>query len=501
VRLRSIHARLTDRDVQVGLALGLLALALYLLTMCPTVYWYDSAEFAAQATALGVPHPPGYPLYTMIAHVFTWLPVEPAWSVNFMSVTFGVGCVELVFVLGLRLGLHRVSSAVGALTLGTGVTFWGNAVVAEVYTPGLFFTLGAFLLLERGLARHRPRLLIAAAFVGGLGLGMHMSIATCGVGYAWLVLNHGIGGGIRGGIRPQRVPDLAALVRDAWSSRLPVLASCVVATFGGALAFLYIPWRKFERWDDPIEWIGFRKNATGGAFKRKFLIDYDWNERFQMTADIAFDNLHVVGFALAVVGCTMLVRRRPVLAIGLLLGALGNVYWFFNYAVPDLDVFYLPALAIASLGVGAGVEQLGALAQRLRPGLSRGRVLGLVFPAYLLAHNFDQVDLSGKTEAAVYGQAACRSTPPGAAIMMDSRPPEWRLYSVYLYVQQALGECEDIEILKRPKIGEVRRRLARRQPVFAFLPPPRMEGKFAIEETGVLYRLTSLDQPMVRRQP
>ena len=59
-------------------AVGLFAAILYGLTLCPTVYWYDSAEFAASAASLGVPHPPGYPLYTLIAHVFTWLPGEPA---------------------------------------------------------------------------------------------------------------------------------------------------------------------------------------------------------------------------------------------------------------------------------------------------------------------------------------------------------------------------------------------------------------------------------------
>jgi len=45
------------------------ALTLYLNTVCPTVYWYDSAEFASAAAVLGIPHPPGYPIYTLLGYL------------------------------------------------------------------------------------------------------------------------------------------------------------------------------------------------------------------------------------------------------------------------------------------------------------------------------------------------------------------------------------------------------------------------------------------------
>ena len=79
---------------RIAVAVLLIATAvLYGSTLCPTGYWYDSAEFSAHALTLGVPHPPGYPLYTMVAHLFTWLPGEAALGVNRMSAVFGVGAV------------------------------------------------------------------------------------------------------------------------------------------------------------------------------------------------------------------------------------------------------------------------------------------------------------------------------------------------------------------------------------------------------------------------
>src|ERR1035437_7298331 len=62
------------------------SLLLYLVTLAPTVTFEDSGELIAAAYTLGVPHEPGYPLWTMIAHLFTWLPVgDVAYRVNLMS--------------------------------------------------------------------------------------------------------------------------------------------------------------------------------------------------------------------------------------------------------------------------------------------------------------------------------------------------------------------------------------------------------------------------------
>ena len=60
-----------------------LALAVYWRTLAPTVTLEDSGSFIAAACSLGVAHPPGYPLWCLLAHGFTRLPFgEPAWRVH-----------------------------------------------------------------------------------------------------------------------------------------------------------------------------------------------------------------------------------------------------------------------------------------------------------------------------------------------------------------------------------------------------------------------------------
>jgi hypothetical protein len=69
--------------------LGFLVLGVYVRTLYPTIAGGDSGELVAESCHLGVSHPPGYPLFNMIVHIFVnYLPVPnvtPAWKANFFS--------------------------------------------------------------------------------------------------------------------------------------------------------------------------------------------------------------------------------------------------------------------------------------------------------------------------------------------------------------------------------------------------------------------------------
>ena len=174
-------------DASIASTVGLVYFGLYLLTLCRTVFWYDSAEYVTAAVTLGIPHPPGYPLYTLIGHLFTLLPIDPAIAVNAMSATFAAIAVALAYLVCRRLGVGRVPAGVGAATLGGGKLFWANAVVAEVYCPALAVVALVLYLMFRSRDEKNFRLTALAGFLAGLGLGIHLSIATLGLGLALLV--------------------------------------------------------------------------------------------------------------------------------------------------------------------------------------------------------------------------------------------------------------------------------------------------------------------------
>src|SRR5436189_5391015 len=124
------------------------ALILYVLTLAPTTQFWDTSEYITAAYTLGIPHPPGNPLFVLMAHVFGLLPVARAYAEPtnlFAAVTSAIsaGCWFLIAERWLRsfvpvLWPRRIAALAGALVSATAFTVWNQSVVNEkVYTLSL----------------------------------------------------------------------------------------------------------------------------------------------------------------------------------------------------------------------------------------------------------------------------------------------------------------------------------------------------------------------------
>jgi len=167
----------TDYAAAVLVSVG--ALMLYVSTLAPTVTGEDSGEFITAAYTLGIPHPPGYPLYVLAAHMFTWLPFgDIAWRVAFMSAFFSAFACGVSVVIGVMLTRHRLAAVLGGLAFACSRELWQQSVIAEVYGLNAFMvSLCVFLLFRWHALKHhgvfRDRPLYALAVVCGLGQGAH----------------------------------------------------------------------------------------------------------------------------------------------------------------------------------------------------------------------------------------------------------------------------------------------------------------------------------------
>ncbi len=149
------------------------SLGLYLHTLGPTVVPYrDAGEMATTVTRLGVLHPPGYPLYTLVGHLATRLPLaNPAYRLNLLSAISLTAAWGILFLLGSE--LWGLSAAFVTVMLGVvSFQFWTHALVSEMYTLNLAFLSGLLWLLHH-------RRLHAAAFLLGLGLGARLDLILC----------------------------------------------------------------------------------------------------------------------------------------------------------------------------------------------------------------------------------------------------------------------------------------------------------------------------------
>jgi len=174
----------------------LVSFLVYNWTKAPTISFWDCGEFVASAAILGVPHPPGAPLYILIGRFFTLLPIsgDIAVRVNLISVISSAFAAMVGYLIVHRLVdwwtkdktewqfriWKYVGGISGGLTLAFSRTFWSSAVEAEVYGLAMLFTL---LILYLGILWwQRPsetrgnQYLILAAYLGILGTALHMTV-------------------------------------------------------------------------------------------------------------------------------------------------------------------------------------------------------------------------------------------------------------------------------------------------------------------------------------
>jgi hypothetical protein len=167
-------------------------LAGYILTLAPSVTFWDAGEFIAAARTLGIPHPPGTPLFVLIAHVWGMLvPLgEFALRTNLLSALFsaaGAGCFFLVAHESLRdFGprLRLAGAASGALLGGFTFTNWQNSNETEVYAVATF-TIAAMAWLALLWRRRRGepgsgRLLLLVVYLAGISVGNHLLALLAG---------------------------------------------------------------------------------------------------------------------------------------------------------------------------------------------------------------------------------------------------------------------------------------------------------------------------------
>jgi hypothetical protein len=486
-------------DAWIATGVGAAYFGLYLLTLCRTVFWYDSAEYVTAAATLGIPHPPGYPLYTIIGHLFTLLPIDPAVAVNAMSATFAAVAVALTYLVCRRLGVGRAAAGVGAGTLGGGKLFWANAVIAEVYCPALAVIALILYLLLRSRDEETFGLTMLAAFLAGLGLGIHLSIATLGLGLALLVW--GFGTPID---RPRDLRRLFA--REGSARRLRRSLAAGAMALLGSLIFVYLPLRAAQNpplnFGDPSNLARFRWVITGGTYKGWFRQDLDLMRRAIAIAEAFNEQLLFLGSALALIGIVWLWRQRPFECASLLLMALGNVGFFFRYQVHDLAVFFLPTTLILCCFVAAGaqglIDAIGRVAAPARASamqtLARG---GLVlFAVALVLGNYRAVDMSGFKETDEFVAAVVSSLPEGAIVLNYTTPPEWKLDAVFgMYVQKVLRQRTDVDVVIAvdPSVAPAALRSGR--PVYAYAPVAPLARGFELAPDGPLLRVLGPRRP------
>ena len=171
-------------------AAGFAVLCLYLVTLSPSTAMWDTSEYIAAAYTLGLPHPPGNPLFVLLGRVFAVLPIAPtvAMRINVLAAVCSAASAAMWFLVTERVLVgwlparwHRILGASVATIIGaTAFTVWNQSVVNEkVYTVSLAgIAVISWLMIrwsDDPVGRAADRILVVVAYILGLGYANHMA--------------------------------------------------------------------------------------------------------------------------------------------------------------------------------------------------------------------------------------------------------------------------------------------------------------------------------------
>lgn len=431
-----------------GACLAVIALAVYAVTMSPTVGFIDSGELVTVAATLGIAHPTGYPLFSMLGWVAVHLPIGPEEVVrlNVMAALCTAGAVFFFFLAARRLVLLAArrmpggrnadellvlsAAAGGTCLLAFSETFWSQAVAVEVYSLHLVLLGAIILLLFRAREEQVPALWYAAAFLLGLSFTNHMTTILLLPGVIYLYLADGPGKSLR------------------WSIALKGLGFFIA----GLTPYLYLPLRAMRspvmNWGNPVDVERLIWHVSGKQFR-------DWifsspevaGRQFTYFVSALPGEFAIIGLVLGAAGLAALWRGHRKVAITTVVLFLVCVAYSVNYDIHDIDSYFLLAYACIGMWSACGLfsvgSWLGVTGARGRRWLPLLLVVVGVIPAFV---HFRQVDESRNYLVEDYTRNMFASLRPGAVILSY----QWDYWvSASHYYQLVRGERTDIAVIDK----------------------------------------------------
>ena len=372
----------------VGFAVGLFAFGVYLKTLAPSVTFIDSGELATVACTLGIAHPTGYPLFTLLGWVFSQLPIaaEPVLRLNMMAAVFCAAGVFVFFqLLHLLLNVvaraHEIPSLVAAaaasLLLAFSETYWSQATSVEVYSLHVLFlslVLYCFVMASfhhevlrtmrrEGQVLTETKWWMLFAFVLGLSFTNHMTTILLAPGLLYLYF------ALQGGSK------------ESWRRILTMVPPFLI----GFSVYLYLPIRAaggiLLNWGNPVTLERFLWHLSGKQFRVWIFSSTEAAGRqFKYFINTLPHEFAYVGLILAIIGVIALFRLHRKLAIAIVLLFVTCVLYSINYDIHDIDSYFLLAYFCVAIWSGVGFLRLYEWVQHsstIQPGVGGALIVAM----------------------------------------------------------------------------------------------------------------------------
>ena len=448
------------------------AFIVYMLTLAPSVVQIDSGELAAVQVTLGIAHPTGYPLFTIIGYLFSLIPLpfSKIFQLNILAAIYCSAAVG-VFTYTIKYCLDNLSSfkkkssvqkesskkekkkskeqvekaerevnipetlklltaVFGGLTLAFSRTFWFQSTSVEVYSLHLLLvTLILFFLLKAYVNSFENDKLshwLIFAFFLALGFTNHLTTLMILPGTAYLYFS-------RYKFNSASFKKLALMIL--------LFIIVLVAIYS------YLPLRASQNpilnWGNPLDWERIYRHVTGKQYQVWLFTSFDSaGKQFNhFWSILPFE--FFVGLLLAVIGLFVTLFKSRILGWFVLITFLFTLFYSINYDIHDIDSYFLLAFIMLSFFAAFGALKILEM-KSLQKNLAI--IILAVVIAIQLFFNFIKVNQSGVYTFEDYTKAVMNTVPNNSVIFSY----QWDYFiSASYYYQYVENFRKDVTVIDK----------------------------------------------------
>lgn len=427
----------------VPVAMFFASLLLYTATLHPSIFSSDPTEFMTVIGVNGVAHPPGYPLFTLLGKLASFLPLLTfPERINFLSAIFGAATVGMTTHIILRLTKSNLAAVFGAGTLSVAKSFWLYSVIAEVFTLNTFLLAVFVNQIISFIQKPDRKNALLSIFALAINASNHHTAALMLPTLVYIILKKRAAAGLKWNFIPM----------------------AFLASLAGLLPYIYIIIAAQNNppinWDNAINLKNLIHLFLRGDYGTTSLtaINLSYNSK-TMALEYFLKSVLTETFGLlplfaAVGAVTFIHRKQTLLATPLIWGtlAMGPLFMVIsrlpiaslNQAASMERFFMAPSLFLAILA-GYGVASiLNCLPTRIKS-ISPIIILILLLPA---ATNISAASQKNNFIYYNYSVKLLSAAPPGAVFLGTDDISDYGIS----YLQLIEGMRPDVKLITMPKI-------------------------------------------------
>jgi hypothetical protein len=431
----------------------------YIITANPDLAYTDSGELAGVCVTLGISHPTGYPLFTILGHLWSLqpLPITKIYSLNlFASVLTALSAwvfFHLIYEVlkGLHFrkkGAHNVKgkpdtkpihkkqladgemiliSLASTLTYGLGLIFWGQANSIEVYPLQLLLINSVlFFIIKASTGSENKRYLLIAAFLIGLSFSNHLTtiLIIPAVLFYYFYTQDGFN-----------------FSPDSWKFLAILLLPFVI----GLSFYLYMPLRSsmepLFNWGYVSRgWDKFIYHVQGKQYQVWMFSDPEiMKQNFGKFFSAMPYQLGWIGFIPFLYGLYLMARRMPRLFWFCMILLVSCLAYTLNYSIHDIETYFATAYISILIVTAIGIAGFSLIKKELT-------YFSFIIPLILLITNFPMNDRSDDYLVREYTKVTSNSLGKDAIIISA----QWDYWcSAFWYMQTVEHQRKDVVLLEK----------------------------------------------------